>query len=64
MNEYLDCTPYLNPSVDNTYRVKDYNVPVDGGEILVRSLVPIPQDAEGKTFPLYVWYHGGGMYQI
>ncbi|CAL1713863.1 unnamed protein product [Somion occarium] len=62
----VEATPHLQDALksqlppDNTYRVKDYNVPVDGGEILVRSLVPIPQDAEGKTFPLYVWYHGGG----
>jgi len=49
--------PYRPP--ESKYRVHDYQVPVEGGEILVRSLVPTP-DSSSSEFPLVVWYHGGG----
>lgn len=42
------------------YRVEDRKVPVDGGEITVRTVVPTPAGAKDKKFPLLVWYHGGG----
>lgn len=44
------------------YSVQDYNVPVDDAsdEILIRCLVPSSVNKQGKTFPLLVWYHGGG----
>lgn len=45
---------------DSTYSVHDYKVPVDGGEILVRGVIPSPTEGEDRTFPLLVWYHGGG----
>ncbi|KAJ3486739.1 hypothetical protein NLI96_g4024 [Meripilus lineatus] len=44
----------------STYSVQDYKVPVDGGEILVRAVTPTPIEGEDGTFPLLVWYHGGG----
>ncbi|ETW74934.1 Esterase/lipase/thioesterase, partial [Heterobasidion irregulare TC 32-1] len=46
------------PSVDK-YDAKDHRVAVQGGEIVVRSVVPTLQVA-GETFPLLVWYHAGG----
>ena len=44
------------------YSVQDYSVPVGDAsdEILVRCLVPSSVNKPGKTFPLLVWYHGGG----
>ena len=42
------------------YTARDHKVPVDGGEILVRSVVPTPNEGEDGTYPLLVWYHGGG----
>ena len=40
------------------YVVDDRRVPVDGGEILARVVRPVGQ--ENETFPVLVWYHGGG----
>ncbi|KAL6308619.1 alpha/beta hydrolase fold-domain-containing protein [Sparassis latifolia] len=52
---------YLKPRLprESELRVIDHKVPVENGEITVRSLVP-SATAEGKTFPLLVWFHGGG----
>ncbi len=49
-------------SVDSLYTVKDYQVPVDDGEILVRSVVPTPMEGEKGDYPLFVWYQAGGMH--
>ncbi|KAI0266838.1 Alpha/Beta hydrolase protein [Gloeopeniophorella convolvens] len=43
---------------DAKYRVQDHKVPVEGGEILVRAV--IPGTGEGGPYPLLVWAHGGG----
>ncbi len=48
-------------TVDSSYTVKNYQVPVDDGEILVRSVVPTPLEGEQGAYPLFVWYHAGGM---
>ncbi|KAH9074270.1 Alpha/Beta hydrolase protein [Lactarius deliciosus] len=45
---------------DAKYRVQDYKVPVEGGEITVRAVIPGTGD-EGQTYPLLFWLHGGGM---
>ncbi|KAI0077149.1 hypothetical protein K474DRAFT_1707585 [Panus rudis PR-1116 ss-1] len=51
--------PQLPP--ENDYRVEDHTVPVDGGEILVRVVIPTPKDMyDSPEFPLMVWLHGGG----
>ncbi|KAH9886486.1 Alpha/Beta hydrolase protein [Cubamyces lactineus] len=50
--------PTLPPR--ESYTVNDYNIPVEGGEILVRCLVPVVGD-EQETFPVLVYIHGGGM---
>ncbi|KAH9934605.1 Alpha/Beta hydrolase protein [Amylocystis lapponica] len=42
------------------YDVQEHQVPVDGGEITVRCVVPTPTGDEGKSFPVLVWFHGGG----
>ncbi|KAI0261587.1 Alpha/Beta hydrolase protein [Gloeopeniophorella convolvens] len=45
---------------DAKYRVQDYKVPVDGGEIIVRAVVPGTGE-EGQLYPLLIFAHGGGM---
>ena len=40
------------------YVIEDRRVPLDGGEILARIVRPVGQASE--TFPVLVWYHGGG----
>ncbi|KAK7678435.1 hypothetical protein QCA50_018495 [Cerrena zonata] len=46
---------------DDEYRVEDCMIPVDGGENLVRCLIPVQSDGDPtQTFPLMVWIHGGG----
>ncbi|KAH9026196.1 Alpha/Beta hydrolase protein [Lactarius pseudohatsudake] len=45
---------------DAKYRVQDFKVPVEGGEITVRAVIPGTGD-EGQTYPLLFWLHGGGM---
>ena len=45
---------------EDTYTVNDYAVPVEGGEILVRCLVPVVQGKQ-ERFPVLVYLHGGGM---
>lgn len=47
---------YAYPDAD--YRVEDRKIPVEGGEITIRCLVPTSES--GKTFPVLVWFHGGG----
>ncbi|KAI0776522.1 Alpha/Beta hydrolase protein [Trametes elegans] len=42
-----------------SYIVKDYSVPVKGGEITARVVVPVVEDSN-ETFPVFVHYHGGG----
>ncbi|KAI0328847.1 hypothetical protein GY45DRAFT_1419728 [Cubamyces sp. BRFM 1775] len=49
--------PHLPPS--DTYTVTDRPIPVEGGEISVRTLVPVVAD-QNETFPVIVYIHGGG----
>ncbi|KAL6305735.1 Alpha/Beta hydrolase protein [Sparassis latifolia] len=42
----------------SAYTVKDHTIPVEGAEIVVRCVVPAP--SADKTFPVLVWFHGGG----
>ncbi|KAF7318087.1 Abhydrolase-3 domain-containing protein [Mycena chlorophos] len=46
---------------DDEYTVIDHLVAVEGGEILVRAVVPTPKDIE-ERFPLLFWTHGGGWF--
>ncbi|KAI0354040.1 hypothetical protein OH77DRAFT_1426449 [Trametes cingulata] len=43
---------------DTAYAVQDHQVPVEGGEINVRTY--IPSDSANATFPVMLWTHGGG----
>ncbi|KAF8257599.1 Alpha/Beta hydrolase protein [Lactarius quietus] len=43
---------------DAKYRVQDYKVPVEGGEITVRAVIPGTED-DGQKYPLLIWTHGG-----
>lgn len=40
------------------YAVKDTRVPVEGGDIPVRCL--IPEGGSDETYPVLMWAHGGG----
>ncbi|KAJ7162681.1 Alpha/Beta hydrolase protein [Mycena crocata] len=42
------------------YVVKHHTIPVEGGEISLRSITPSSHGDE--TFPVLVWYHGGGWF--
>ncbi|KAJ7650749.1 Alpha/Beta hydrolase protein [Roridomyces roridus] len=47
---------------ESEYVVKDHEIDVSGppaASIRVRTLVPASSE-EGQTYPLYVWFHGGG----
>ncbi|KAJ7645423.1 Alpha/Beta hydrolase protein [Mycena polygramma] len=44
---------------DTEYELRDHQVEVANGTILVRSLVPTKESSE-NTYPLMVWIHGGG----
>lgn len=46
--------------IDSAYTVRDTQVQVDGGEILVRALIPTPHGESGEQFPVLVWYHASG----
>ncbi|KAH9970448.1 Alpha/Beta hydrolase protein [Russula compacta] len=43
---------------DAKYRTRDYKVPVEGGEIIVRAVIPGTED-ERRTYPFLFWTHGG-----
>ncbi|KAL4242700.1 AB hydrolase superfamily protein [Abortiporus biennis] len=45
---------------ENEYELKDRNIPVEGGEIRVRTVVPTVRSSPTEAFPLLVWFHGGG----
>ncbi|KAI0029974.1 alpha/beta-hydrolase [Vararia minispora EC-137] len=46
---------------ESEYRVEDHDVTVEGGTIPVRVTIP-PYQQEDETFPLLVYYHGGGFF--
>ncbi|KAI0644071.1 Alpha/Beta hydrolase protein [Trametes meyenii] len=48
--------PDLPP--ETAYSTQDHPLPVEGGEITVRTY--LPSAPEGTTFPVLVWTHGGG----
>ncbi|CCM02387.1 uncharacterized protein FIBRA_04483 [Fibroporia radiculosa] len=50
--------PHLPP--ESKYRVRDHQIPVDGGEIAIRCVIPTPSGNEDEVFPLMLWIHGGG----
>ncbi|KAI0643502.1 Alpha/Beta hydrolase protein [Trametes meyenii] len=41
----------------SSYRVEHKNIPVEGGTIVLRCI--IPAGAEDGSYPVLVWYHGG-----
>ena len=47
---------------ENELQVKDRMIPVKGGQIRVRTYVPTPRNTTAEPFPLFVWFHGGGMF--
>jgi len=44
------------------YKLQDHKVPVAGGEITVRALIPVSENEteSSRVFPLLFWIHGGG----
>ncbi|KAI0077157.1 hypothetical protein K474DRAFT_1707592 [Panus rudis PR-1116 ss-1] len=68
-NYFEESVPYMvapykdDLPADTEYRVEDHTVPVDGGEIAVRVIIPTRSGAENLTeYPLLVWFHGGGYF--
>ena len=49
--------------LESAYTIEDKTVPVEGGEISVRIVVPTSEVKE-ETFPVLVWFHGGGKTDI
>jgi acetyl esterase/lipase len=47
-----------NITTKESYRVIDHQVPVKGGEITVRVVIPSGNGEE--KFPLLIYFHGGG----
>ncbi|KAK7036353.1 Esterase/lipase/thioesterase [Favolaschia claudopus] len=47
---------------ESSYKVQDHALKVDGGEITVRVVTPVPTADEGAEFefPVMVYFHGGG----
>lgn len=44
---------------ESAYILQDKNVAVEGGEIIVRCVVPVVED-DTERFPVFVNIHGGG----
>ena len=59
---FHNCRPNWHTS-DAKYRVQDYKVPVEGGEITVRAVIPGTGD-EGQKYTLLFWTHGGGQFSL
>ncbi|KAI0783539.1 alpha/beta hydrolase fold-domain-containing protein [Abortiporus biennis] len=46
---------------DDEVRVKEQQIPVEGGQIRVITYIATPSNAPAEeSFPLLVWFHGGG----
>ncbi|KAJ7476453.1 Alpha/Beta hydrolase protein [Mycena latifolia] len=50
--------PHLPPAA--AYSVSNRTVRVEGGEIPIRCIQPVPREGENGGFPILVWLHGGG----
>jgi dipeptidyl aminopeptidase/acylaminoacyl peptidase len=59
--QFVSLLRVLTGTSDAKYRVQDYKVPVEGGEITVRAVIPGTED-EGQKYPLLFWAHGGGQF--
>ncbi|KAK7045087.1 Alpha/Beta hydrolase protein [Favolaschia claudopus] len=44
----------------SSYGVTDHTIAVDDGSIVLRCIQPAPKHGESGSFPLLVWFHGGG----
>ncbi|EMD36030.1 hypothetical protein CERSUDRAFT_53081 [Gelatoporia subvermispora B] len=47
---------------ESEYRVEDHQIPVEGGQITLRSLIPTPSSTADRKYPLLYFMHGGGRY--
>lgn len=47
-------------SADGALCIEDRQIDVDGGDISIRCYRPVEDGDPDKTFPLFVWLHGGG----
>ncbi|KAI0073613.1 hypothetical protein K474DRAFT_1603060 [Panus rudis PR-1116 ss-1] len=44
---------------DSAYSVRDHTVPVEGGDITIRVIIP-QTNPHRKEYPVLLWYHSGG----
>ena len=56
----LVTTPVFMSFVASQYAVHYKTVPVEGGDIVVRCVIPAGDN--DSTYPVLVWFHGGGQY--
>ena len=56
----------LTDASDAKYRAQDYKVPVEGGEIAVRVVIPGTGDEEAveQKYPFLFWTRGGGQFSF
>jgi acetyl esterase/lipase len=47
---------------ESTYKLEDHIVPVEDGEIRVRTISPTPTPNEDSEFPVLVYLYGGGAF--
>ena len=53
-----DRSPDSDVSLASTYSIRDHEISVPGGTIVVRAIIPTAPD--GTDFPVLVYLHGGG----
>ncbi|KAI0266840.1 Alpha/Beta hydrolase protein [Gloeopeniophorella convolvens] len=56
---YMSSFQEARLSPDAKYQIKDFKIPVEGGEIAARAIIPGTGE-EGKKYPLLFNTHGGG----
>jgi acetyl esterase/lipase len=48
--------------LDSKYIVENHTIAVEDGEICIRTISPTPTTDESPTFPVLIYFHGGGSF--